>query len=61
MGGLVDSIRKRRASGVHLLDVFMHEVQQVIWQMPVSEKRNETSALKRSLGDLLATHLFYGS
>lgn len=71
MGGLVDSIRKRRAcgvaavdgktsraSGVHLLNVFVHDVQQVIWQMPVAEKRNEISALKHSLGDLLATYPF---
>jgi hypothetical protein len=69
--GLVDSDRKRRAcavaavdgktscaSGVHLLNVFVHDVQQVIWQLPVGEKRNEISALKESLADLLAAYPF---
>jgi len=69
--GLVDSGRKRkrcatasvdgktsRAAKVHVLNVFLHDVQQVIWQVPVAAKKNEISALKQALPELLATYPF---
>lgn len=69
--GLVDSGRKRRrsavgavdgktsrASGVHVLSVFLHDVEQVIWQAPVGAKENEISTFKRALGELLETYPF---
>ena len=69
--GLVDSARKRqacrvaavdgktsRAAGVHVLNVFVHQVQQVIWQLPIAAKQNEISALKQSLAELFAAYPF---
>lgn len=71
LGGLVNSERKRqacrvaavdgktsRAAGVHVLNVFVHQVQQVIWQLPIAAKQNEISALKQSLGELFAAYPF---
>jgi hypothetical protein len=71
LGGRVDSQRKRkacrvaavdgktsRASGVHVLNVFLHDVEQVLWQLPVGEKANEITALKQSLAELLAAYPF---
>lgn len=68
---LVDSGRKRgrcavasvdgktsRAAGVHVLNVFLHDVQQVIWQVPVEAKENEISALKEALSDLFDAYPF---
>lgn len=68
---LVDSGRKQgrcatasvdgkasRAAGVHVLNVFLHDVQQVIWQAPVDAKENEISALKEALSDLFETYPF---
>jgi len=68
---LVDSARKRercavaavdgkstRASGVHVLNVFLHDVQQVAWQVPIASKDNEISALKQSLDGLFAAYPF---
>jgi hypothetical protein len=69
--GLVDSGRKRRlcdrasvdgkssrSSGVHVLNVFLHDVEQVVWQTPVDEKANEISAFKASLDALLKRYPF---
>lgn len=71
LSSLVDSERKRsrcrvasvdgktsRAAGVHVLNVFLHDVQQVIWQTPVEEKKNEISALKQGLSELFETYPF---
>jgi hypothetical protein len=71
LGGLVDSGRKRRrcriaavdgkssrAAGVHVLNVFLHDVQQVIWQVPIESKQNEISALKQSLDGLFRAYPF---
>ena len=69
--GLADSARKRRrcsvaavdgkasrAAGVHVLNVFLHDVEQVAWQLPVGTKQNEISAFRGSLKELLATYPF---
>jgi hypothetical protein len=69
--GLVDSERKRRrcavaavdgkasrSAGVHVLNVFLHDVQQVVWQAPVDAKENEISAFKQALDDLFAAYPF---
>jgi hypothetical protein len=69
--GLVDSGRKRkrceaasvdgktsRAASVHVLSVFLHDVQQVIWQTSVEKKENEISALRQGLSRLLETYPF---
>ena len=69
--GLVDSARKRRrcavaavdgkasrAAGVHVLNVFLHDVEQVVWQLPIEAKKNEISALRGSLEELLAAYPF---
>lgn len=71
LGALVDSDRKRarcavaavdgkttRACGVHVLNVFLHDVQQVVWQVPIASKDNEISALKQSLDELFAAYPF---
>jgi len=68
---LVDSARQRqrcavaavdgktsRASGVHVLNVFLHDVQQVVWQVPIASKDNEISALKQALDELFAAYPF---
>jgi hypothetical protein len=44
--------------GVHVLNVFLHDVRQVIWQAPVDKKKNEISALKQALSDLFETYPF---
>ena len=69
--GLVDSVRKRkrcsvaavdgktsRASGVHMLNVFLHDLGHVLWQAPVAEKANEISAFKEALDNLFKTYPF---
>lgn len=69
--GLVDSVRKRRlcnrasvdgkttrASSVHVLNIFLHDVEQVVWQVPVDCKQNEISAFKKALDDLFAAYPF---
>lgn len=69
--GLVDSARKRRAcgvaavdgkssraAGVHVLNVFLHDVERVAWQAAVGKKANEISALRGELGELLAAYPF---
>ena len=69
--GLVDSARKRRAcriaavdgktsraTGVHVLNVFLHDVEQVVWQLPIAAKQNEISAFRGSLKELLETYPF---
>jgi len=71
LAGLVDSARKgrscrvgavdgktSRAAGVHVLNVFLHDVQQIAWQLPVGEKANEITALKGSLAELFAAYPF---
>jgi predicted transposase YbfD/YdcC len=71
LASLVDSGRKRgrcavasvdgktsRSAGVHVLNVFLHDVRQVIWQAPVEAKKNEISALKEALSGLIATYPF---
>ena len=47
-----------RAAGVHVLSVFLHDVQQVVWQTPVASKQNEISAFKQALADLLEHYPF---
>lgn len=69
--GLVNSGRKRArcavaavdgktscSAGVHVLNVFLHDVRQVVWQMPVDKKENEISALKQGLDNLFETYPF---
>ena len=71
LSSLVNSERKRRrcavasvdgktsrAAGVHMLNVFLHDVQQVIWQAPVDAKANEISAFKEALSELFETYPF---
>jgi hypothetical protein len=71
MASLVDSGRKRgrcavasvdgktsRSAGVHVLNLFLHNVQQVIWQVPIEAKKNEISALKEALSGLIETYPF---
>lgn len=68
---LVNSERKRRrckiasvdgkasrSAGVHVLNIFLHDVAQVIWQVPVSKKENEITAVKQALPALLKTYPF---
>lgn len=68
---LVDSQRKRkrcavasvdgkasRSTGIHVLNIFLHDVRQVIWQAPVEKKENEISALKKALPELFETYPF---
>ncbi len=68
---LVNSQRKRkrcvaasvdgkasRSAGVHVLNIFLHDVRQVIWQAPVAKKENEISALKKALPELFETYPF---
>ena len=69
--GLVDTERQRRrcagaavdgktsrASGVHVLNVFLRDVAQVIWQTPVTRKASEVTAFKEALDALLAAYPF---
>jgi hypothetical protein len=43
---------------VHVLNVFLHDVEQVVWQVPVESKENEISAFKQSLDELLEAYPF---
>lgn len=47
-----------RACGVHVLNVFLHDLEQVVWQVPVGEKANEISALKEALEELFDSYPF---
>jgi hypothetical protein len=71
LGGLIATARQRaqcrvaavdgktsRATGTHLLNVFLHRVQQVLWQAPVGEKANEITAFRASLAQLLDDYPF---
>jgi hypothetical protein len=71
MRGLVDSGRKQklcavasvdgktsRSTGIHMLNVFLHDVQQVLWQVPVEAKKNEISAFKQALSAMLENYPF---
>ena len=53
-----DARKTSRAAGVHVLNVFVHEVRQVLWQLPIAAKHNEISALKQSLAELFAAYPF---
>lgn len=46
------------SAGIHVLNVFLHDVHQVVWQMPVGEKKNEISALKEGLSEIFETYPF---
>lgn len=69
--GLFDSIRCRksntvaavdgkttRASRVHVLNVFVLDMQQAVWQCQVDEKANEITALRNVLSQLFAAYPF---
>lgn len=47
-----------KASGCHIVNVFLHEAQQVIWQAPVDKKANEITAFKQALAALIAAYPF---
>jgi hypothetical protein len=47
-----------RASGVHLLNVFLLDVQQTIWQAEVDEKANEITVLRQILPALFEKYPF---
>jgi hypothetical protein len=47
-----------RSSGVHVLNVFLHDVEQVVWAAPVDKKANEITAFKAALKDLLEHYPF---
>jgi len=47
-----------RASGVHVLNLFLHDVEQVVWAAPVEGKANEITAFKQALLELLAHYPF---
>ena len=47
-----------RSAGSHVLNVFLHDVEQVIWQAPVEEKKNEITVFKQSLGALIEHYPF---
>jgi hypothetical protein len=47
-----------RASGVHVLSVFVHDVEQVVWAAPVGAKANEITVFKAALKDLLERYPF---
>lgn len=47
-----------RAAGVHLLNVFLHDLELVLYQAPVEGKQNEISAFKEALAGLLASYPF---
>lgn len=48
------------AAGVHMLNVFLHDLDLVLWQAPVEDKQNEISAFKAALAGLLADYPFLG-
>ena len=47
-----------RASGVHLLNVFVTDAQQTIWQAEVDEKANEIAVLRAILPELFEKYPF---
>lgn len=47
-----------RASGAHVLNVFLHDVEQVVWAAPVESKANEITAFKQALEQLLRHYPF---
>jgi hypothetical protein len=47
-----------KASGCHVLNVFLHDLEQVLWQSPVESKQNEITAFKAALAGLLDTYPF---
>lgn len=47
-----------RAAGVHLLNVFLIDVQQTIWQAEVDEKANEITVLRAILPELFEKYPF---
>lgn len=47
-----------KASACHLLNVFLHDLEQVLWQTPVESKQNEITAFKQGLEELLAAYPF---
>lgn len=70
LGGAVGRMRGRpgriasvdgkavRASGAHVLNVFLHDVGQVVWAAPVGRKSNEVAAFKQALAALLERYRF---
>jgi hypothetical protein len=46
------------AAGVHMLNIFLHELELVLHQAPVEGKQNEISAFKAALAGLLAAYPF---
>jgi hypothetical protein len=60
MNGRVASIDGKavRSSGVHIVNVFVHDVRQVVWAAPVDKKANEITAFKKALADLLECYPF---
>ena len=47
-----------RAAGVHVLNVFLHDLEVAVWQERVGKKHNEISALRRVLPKLFETYPF---
>ena len=47
-----------RASSVHILNVFLHDIEQVVLQAPVDCKQNEISAFKKVLDNLFESYPF---
>lgn len=47
-----------RASGVHVLNVFVHDVELVVWAAKVGKKANEITAFKAALKDRLEHYPF---
>lgn len=47
-----------RASGAHVLNVFLHDLEQVIWAAPVENKANEITVFKQALGRMLEQYPF---
>lgn len=71
IGGLADTAWKKRrcavaavdgktsrSAGTHVLSVFLHDVERVIWQAPVDEKKNEVAVLKQDLEALFEAYPF---
>ncbi|MGH8103603.1 MAG: hypothetical protein ACREJQ_03675 [bacterium] len=53
--GSVDG-KAMKAAGRHVLSVFIHDLQQVLWQEEVGEKKNELSAFRDRLKEMLARY-----
>ena len=45
-----------RSCGAHVLNVFLHDLEQVIWAAPVGKKANEISAFRSGLASLLESY-----